>query len=320
MKKVLYVQAIHPAGMDLLREKYEVAVAKSPDKEEVMKEVKDASAIVSRLSVIDRDIIDAAEKLEAIAKNGVGVDNIDVAYATEKGIPVLTTGQANLWSAAEHTVFAMGALLKRITYYDARMREGNWKSRDDGGVFDAAGKIFGIVGFGRIGRDVAGIVKAFRMKVMAYDPYLSREAVEREGCLFAGSLEELCRNADVISLHVPLTAENRHLINARSLSWMKPTALLLNFSRGLVVDSDALYEVLSEGRLAGAALDAHVPEPPDFSHPLYQLENVLLSPHIAGNSVDALRRMSLKLAEGIDDVLSGRVPDSCANKKELYGG
>ena len=123
MKKILYVQAIHPAGMDLLREKYEVAVAKSPDKEEVMKEVKDASAIVSRLSVIDRDIIDAAEKLEAIAKNGVGVDNIDVAYATEKGIPVLTTGQANLWSAAEHTVFAMGALLKRITYYDARMRE-----------------------------------------------------------------------------------------------------------------------------------------------------------------------------------------------------
>ena len=101
---------------------------------------------------------------------------------------------------------------------------------------------------------------------------------------------------------------------------MKPTALLLNFSRGLVVDSDALYGALSEGRLAGAALDAHVPEPPDFSHPLYQLENVLLSPHIAGNSVDALRRMSLKLAEGIDDVLCGRVPDSCANKKELYGG
>ena len=320
MKKVLYVQAIHPAGMDLLREKYEVAVAKSPDKEEVMKEVKDASAIVSRLTVIDRDIMDAGEKLEAIGKNGVGVDNIDVAYATGKGIPVLTTGQANLWSVAEHTVFAMGALVKRLVHYDAAMREGNWKSRDDGGVFDVAGRTFGVVGFGRIGRDVAGIVKAFRMKVTAYDPYLSREAVEAEGCRYAASLEELCREADVISLHVPLTEENRHLINAQSLSWMKPTALLLNFSRGLVVDNDALYGALSEGRLAGAALDAHMPEPPDFTHPLYHSDKVLLSPHIAGNSEDALRRMSLKLAEGIDDVLSGRVPDSCANKKALYGG
>ena len=320
MKKILYVQAIHPAGMDLLREKYEVVVAKSPDKENVLAEVKDASAIVSRLTVIDRDILDAGAKLEAVGENGVGVDNIDVAYATAKGIPVLTTGQANLWSAAEHTVFAMGALLKRIPYYDTRMREGNWKSRDDGGVFDAAGKTFGIIGFGRIGRDVAGIVKAFRMKVIAYDPYLSRETIEAEGCACAESLEALCREADVISLHVPLTEENRHLINARSLSWMKPSALLLNFSRGLVVDNDALYEALSEGRLAGAALDAHVPEPPDFAHPLYRLDNVLLSPHIAGNSEDALRRMSLKLAEGIDDVLSGRVPDSCANKKELYGG
>ena len=121
MKKILYVQAIHPAGMDLLREKYEVVVAKSPDKENVLAEVKDASAIVSRLTVIDRDILDAGAKLEAVGKNGVGVDNIDVAYATAKGIPVLTTGQANLWSAAEHTVFAMGALLKRIPYYDTRM-------------------------------------------------------------------------------------------------------------------------------------------------------------------------------------------------------
>ncbi|MBQ5954274.1 MAG: hydroxyacid dehydrogenase [Lachnospiraceae bacterium] len=320
MKKVLYIQAIHPAGMDLLREKYDVVVAKSPDKETVLAEVKDASAIVSRLTVVDREIIDAGEKLEAVAKNGVGVDNIDVAYATQKGIPVLTTGQANLWSVAEHTVFAMGALVKRLVYFDAEMRKGNWKSREDGGAFDIAGRTFGIVGFGRIGRDVASIVKAFRMNVIAYDPFLPLEAIEAEGCACAESLEALCRKADVVSLHVPLTAENRGLINAQSLSWMKPTALLLNFSRGLLVDNDALYAALLEGRLAGAALDAHVPEPPAFDHPLYYSDKVLLSPHIAGNSEDALRCMSLKLAEGIDDVLSGRVPDSCANKKELYGG
>ena len=319
MEKILYIQAIHPAGMDLLRQKYNVVVAKSPDKENLLQEVRDADALISRLSVIDRELIDAGKQLKAIAKNGIGVDNIDVAYATEKGIPVLTTGTSNLWSVAEHTVFAMGALAKRIVYMDRCLREGNWKGRDSGGISDVAGRIFGIAGFGRIGRDVAGIVKAFRMQVMVYDPFLTREAVEREGCLYAASLEELCRNADVVSLHMPLTKENTHIINEESLSWMKPTAMLLNFSRGKLVDPDALYRALSENRLAGAALDAHAPEPPDTSHPLYHLDNVLLSPHTAGNSDDALRRMSLKLAEGIDDVLNGRVPDSCANKKELYG-
>ncbi len=320
MEKILYIQAIHSAGMDLLREKYDVVVAKSTEKASLMEEIRDASAVISRLTVVDRELIEAGKKLKAIAKNGVGVDNIDVACATEKGIPVLTTGQANLWSVAEHTVFAMGALCKRLVFFDQRMRAGDWKSRDDGGVFDVAGRTFGIAGFGRIGRDVAGIVKAFRMQVMAYDPFIPRETIEEAGCIYAGSMEELCRNVDVISLHMPLTHENRGIINAESLSWMKPSALLLNFGRGGLVDREALYQALRDHRIAGAALDAHVPEPPETEHPLYHLDNVLLSPHIAGNSDDALKRMSLKLAEGIDDVLCGRVPDSCANKKELYGG
>ena len=319
MKKILYIQAIHPAGMDLLREKYEVAVAKSTDLPNLLEEVRDASVIVSRLTRVDRELIDAGKELKAICKNGVGVDNIDVAYATEKGIPVLTTGDGNLWSVAEHTVFAMGALCKKLLFFDASMREGKWSNRDCGGFFDVAGRTFGIVGFGKIGRDVAGIVKAFRMNVIAYDPFLPREAVEQADCAYAASLEELCRKADVISLHMPLTKENVHVINDESLSWMKPSAILMNFSRGAMVDEDALYRALSERRLAGAALDTFSPEPPDFNHPLYRLDNVLLSPHIAGNSDDALRRMSIRLAEGIEEVLSGKVPTFCANKKELYG-
>ena len=319
MKKILYIQAIHPAGMDLLREKYEVAVAKSTDLPNLLEEIRDASVIVSRLTRVDRELIDAGKELKAICKNGVGVDNIDVAYATEKGIPVLTTGDGNLWSVAEHTVFAMGALCKKLLFFDASMRQGKWSNRDCGGFFDVAGRTFGIVGFGKIGRDVAGIVKAFRMNVIAYDPFLPRELIEEAGCAYAASLEELCRKADVISLHMPLTKENVHVINDESLSWMKPSAILMNFSRGAMVDEDALYRALSERRLAGAALDTFSPEPPDFSHPLYRLDNVLLSPHIAGNSDDALRRMSIRLAEGIEEVLSGKVPTFCANKKELYG-
>ena len=318
MKKILYIQAIHPAGMDLLREKYEVAVAKSTDLPNLLEEVRDASVIVSRLTRVDRELIDAGKELKAICKNGVGVDNIDVAYATEKGIPVLTTGDGNLWSVAEHTVFAMGALCKKLLFFDASMREGKWSNRDCGGFFDVAGRTFGIVGFGKIGRDVAGIVKAFRMNVIAYDPFLPREIIEEAGCAYAASLEELCRKADVISLHMPLTKENVHVINDESLSWMKPSAILMNFSRGAMVDENALYHALSERRLAGAALDTFSPEPPDFDHPLYRLDNVLLSPHIAGNSDDALRRMSIRLAEGIEEVLSGKIPTFCANKKELY--
>lgn len=319
-KKILFVQNIHRTGMDRLREHYAVTVAENEKKEVLLSAVRDADAIVTRLTEIDRDVIDAAQNLKAIAKNGIGVDNIDVAYATSKGIPVLTTGFANTWSVAEHTVFAMGALFKRIVYFDQKMHSGNWSCRDSGGIQDVTGRVFGIIGFGRIGRYVAGIIKdGFHMDVLVYDPYLDRAGVEALGCRWTDSLEDLCRTADVISLHMPLTQENTHIINDRTLALMKPSAIVINFSRGLMVDEDALYRALAEKRIAGAALDAFVPEPPVFTHPLYRLDNVLLSPHTAGISEDARERMSLKVAEGLEAVLEGQVPELCANKKELYG-
>ena len=267
--------------------------------------------------------IDAMKHCKIISFQSTGYNEVDLDYATEKGIGVCSILDYCTQETAENTMALMLNLLRGIRHYDRSVQQDkvwDYLVAKDLHLKRIAGQVLGIAGLGRIGQSVARKALGFDMSVIAYDPYLSRETIEAEGCACAESLEALCREADVISLHVPLTEENRHLINARSLSWMKPSALLLNFSRGLVVDNDALYEALSEGRLAGAALDAHVPEPPDFAHPLYRLDNVLLSPHIAGNSEDALRRMSLKLAEGIDDVLSGRVPDSCANKKELYGG
>lgn len=319
-KKILFVQAIHHAGMDRLRENYEVVVAPDTRKETLLSAVADSDAIVTRLTEIDRDIIDAAPNLKAIGKNGIGVDNIDVAYATSKRIPILTTGFANTWSVAEHTAFAMGALFKRIMHFDHEMRSQNWDSRDDGGISDVAGRIFGIIGFGRIGRYVAQIVKnGFHMDVLVYDPYLPPDSITDLGYRRADTIEELCRAADVISLHMPLTKENTHIINAHTLSLMKPTAFVINFSRGLMVDEDALYEVLKEKRIAGAALDAYASEPPDFNHPLYQLDTVLLSPHTAGISEDARERMSLRVAEGLEAVLEGRTPELCANKAALYG-
>lgn len=318
-KKILFIQNIHRSGMDRLREHYEIFVAEDEKKETILRAVRDADAIVTRLTEVDQEVIDAAPRLKAIAKNGIGVDNIDTAYATSKGIPVLTTGYANTWSVAEHTVFAMGALFKRIVYFDQEMHRGGWSCRDSGGIEDVAGRTFGIIGLGRIGRYVAGIVKnGFQMNVLVHDPYLTRAGVEAKGYQWASSLEELCRAADIISLHMPLTRENTHIINDHTLSLMKPSAIVINFSRGLMVDEDALYRALAEKRIAGAALDAFVPEPPDFRHPLYQLDNVLLSPHTAGISEDARKRMSIKVAEGLEAVLEGRVPELCANKQELF--
>ena len=318
-KKVLYIQPIHPAGMDMLREKYDVVVANTEDKAVLMEMVKDASAIVTRLTDVDADIINAGEKLEAIAKNGIGVDNIDTKLATEKGIAVLVTGPANTSSVAEHIIFAMGAFYKRIPYMDRAMRQRNWKSRDEGGYYDVADRTFGVIGLGRIGGQVARIAKVLNMDVLVYDAYMSREKIEEMGYRYSESLEYLCRNADVISMHMPLTPENTHMINEESLSWMKPTALVMNFSRGPMVDEDALYRALVEKKIAGAALDAFIPEPPNFDHPLYQLDNVLLSPHTAGISEDAKKRMSINVAAGIDAVLSGRKPQYCANMEQLYG-
>ena len=221
MKKVLYIQPIHAAGMDMLREKYNVVVANNEDKAFLMEAVKDASAIVTRLTDVDKDIIAAGTKLEAIAKNGIGVDNIDVAEANARGIAVLTTGHANTWSVAEHTMFAVGALYKRLTYFDNAMHDGNWKCRDEGGFTDVEGQVFGIVGLGRIGQMVAELAKAFRMEVLVFDPFLPREKIEGMGCRWAESFDELCRQADVISLHCPLTDQTKYMIDKNSIDKMK---------------------------------------------------------------------------------------------------
>lgn len=320
MKKVLYIQPIHPAGMDMLREKYNVVVANTEDRKILFQEIADASAVITRLTDIDSELIEAAPHLEAIAKNGIGVDNIDVETASKRKIAVLTTGNANTASVAESIIFAMGALFKRTIFLNQAMHTGNWKCRDEGGFYDVMGRTFGVVGLGRIGAQVARIAKeGFQMNVLVYDAFLPRTAIEAMGYSCAENMDELCRNADVISLHMPLTKENTHIINEHTLSLMKPTAFVLNFSRGLMVDEDALYHALKQKKIAAAALDAFSPEPPDFSHPLYSLDNVLLFPHTAGISDDARKRMSIQVSKGIDDVLSGRVPECCANKEAVFG-
>lgn len=305
MEKVLYIQPIHRDGMEKLAEKYEVCVASDTDRTTLLREIVDASAIVSRLTPIDGKLMAAGRRLKAIAKHGVGTDNFDTEYAREHGIQVLTTGDANSATVAEHAMFAIGALLKRIPMLDREMRKGNWAYRDTAGSADAQGKTLGILGFGRIGRCLARMaVSGFNMNVAVYDPYASREEVEASGYNFCSSVEDLMRVADIVSPHVPLTESTRNLVNRERIFLIRQGGYVLNFARGGIVDYDALEEALACGHLAGAALDTFEQEPPCVSVPPFNRPNVILSPHCGTFTEDSRRRMSLRLAEEIDRVLS----------------
>ncbi len=319
-KKVLYIQPIHPSGMEWLKEQgYDVVVANTEDTAVLKEMVKDASAIVSRLTYVGKEIIDAGEKLECVAKHGVGVDNFDVPYCNEKKMPILTTGTANSASVAEHAFFALGALAKRIVYLDGAMRQKpcHWKSRDEEGTVDLLGMKVGIVGIGRIGKHFAQLATGAGMSVMVYDPFATKEQVEAMGFEFFDDLDAMLKECDALTLHVPLSDATRDLINAKNLKLMKPTAYLINFARGGVVNEADLYEALKNKTIKAAAIDAWAQEPPE-GNPLLTLDNALLSPHNGTFSAGSKIRMSMAVAQGIDEVLTGKVPTNCFNKKDIY--
>lgn len=317
-KKVLIVQPIHESGVRILEELFEVKVAPDPSVETVKREIKGVEGVVVRTAPFTREIIEAADSLKVIARHGVGVDNIDIQAATEKGILVLNTPNANAVSVAEHTIVAIGALAKRMLSMDRATREGNWETRNEYRAIDLDGKILGLIGVGRIGSLVAKkAAAAFGMKVIAYDPYVKPEVAQEAGITLVNEPSEVFKNADVVSLHTPLTPETRGFVNAERLAMMKPTAFLVNFSRGEVVDEKALYEALKKGTIAAAALDVFQQEPPQKDNPLFTLDNVLLSPHSAALTKECVIRMATGAAEGVRDVLTGKEPKWVVNREVL---
>jgi D-3-phosphoglycerate dehydrogenase len=318
MKKVMIVQPIHESGATLLKQHFEVKVASDPSVATVIREIAGVEGVVVRTAPFTREIIEAAESLKVIARHGVGVDNIDVKAATERGILVLNTPDANAVSVAEHTVLAMGALAKRMLPMDRATRANRWEVRDEYRTIDLQGKILGLVGIGRIGSMVARKAQgAFDMRVIAYDPFIKPETAAALGVTLVSDLAHLIGEADVVSLHSPLTPETRNLINTERLSLMKPTAILVNFSRGEVVDETALVEALRSGVIAGAALDVFQEEPPQPDNPLFALENVLLSPHSVALTAECVVRMATGAAQGVVDLLTGGRPRWIVNPEAL---
>ena len=313
-QKILIVQPIHERGVRVFDERFDVRVASDPSVATVLKEIRGVAGVVVRTAPFPGEIIEAADALKVIGRHGVGVDNIDVKAATEKGIVVVYTPNANATSVAEHTITAIGALAKRAVSYDRATREGRWEIRNSYKAVDLDGKILGLVGIGRIGSMVARrAAAAYNMKVIAFDPYIRPETADRMGVSLLARMDDVFRQADVVSLHTPLTPETRGLVNEAKLRLMKPTSFLINFSRGEVVDEKALCMALRSGVIAAAAIDVYDPEPPLRDNPLFALENILLSPHSAALTEECVIRMATGAAEGIVDVLSGKKPQYIVN-------
>ena len=263
--------------------------------------------IIVRKGKISREVLEACPRLRAVCKHGVGVDNIDVAAATELGIPVMITPSANFESVAEHTLGLILTLFRNIHLQHAYTRSGGWSKSDYQGT-DLLGKTLGLAGFGRIGSRLCELVEPFRMKTLVYDPYLLSDQRPARAHQVA-DLRDMLPLVDVLSIHTPLTPETTGLIGKVELALLGPQAYLVNTARGGVVDEVALIRALQDGAIRGAVLDTFEQEPPDPGNPLFGMDNVVVTNHVGGSSRNALTRMGVDAARNVLDVLSGKKPD-----------
>lgn len=312
MPKVLVSDPIDPVGIDILAQvaQVDVSTGLSPDK--LVQIIPDYDALMIRSGTrVTQAVIEAATQLKIIGRAGVGVDNVDVPAATRRGIVVVNSPEGNTIAAAEHAIALMLSLSRHIPDANQSVKSGKWDRKSFTGV-EVYKKTLGIVGLGKIGSHVAGVGRAMGMKLLAYDPFLSNERAEQLGCRLV-ELDILFREADYITLHLPKTSETLHLVNAETLAKMKPTARIVNCARGGIVDETALAEALSQGKIAGAALDVYETEPLGAS-PLSTLgKQIVLTPHLGASTEEAQVNVAIDVAEQIRDVLIGLPARSAVN-------
>jgi D-3-phosphoglycerate dehydrogenase len=315
IRRVLLVQPIDEAGVAALQARgVEVRLASRPDMATVAREIAEADGLVTRNAGLDAAAMDAAPRLRAVAVHGVGLDPIDVAHATALGIPVANTPGANARSVAEHALALMLAVARRVPAGDRAVREGRFDFKYHARLVELSGKTLGIVGCGRIGAETARMARvALGMRVVVYSPPDHPAWLRGAGVAREADLDAVLAVADVVSLHLPLTDRTRGLLDARRIARMKPTAMLVNTARGGLVDEPALVRALAEGRIAGAGLDVFHSERMAPDHPLLGLSNVVLSPHAAGSSAEALRRTALAAASVLLAIGEGRRPPTLVN-------
>jgi D-3-phosphoglycerate dehydrogenase len=302
---IVVLEPIHVDGIELLKKHGTVIqLPLGSSWKDLLEYSKRADAFVTRGFIkIPEEVLEKAERLKVIGVLGAGVDHIDVDFAQKRGVQVIRTPSALTDTVAEFTIGLMLSLLRKIPAADLAVRKGEWdKKYSDLVGTDLMGKTVGIVGLGLIGSAVAKRLKAFDVDLIYYKRSRNFELEKKLGIKYA-SFKELLAASDLISMHVPLTAETRYMISQREFSQMKPGVYVVNTSRGAVIDEEALYDALVSGKVAGAALDVFESEPLSSDSPLIGLDNVILTPHLAASSKEALRRMSIAVAEEVTKIL-----------------
>ena len=298
--KVLILAQIHPDGIALLQKKCEVVIATGLSEEEILEKIRGCNAVIVRSKPkITREVIDAGDSLQVIGRAGVGLDNVDTDYARTRGITVVNTPAASTESVAEHVFALLLSKARDIPKADRAMREGKWIKKELMGI-ELQEKTLGVIGFGQIGSRLGEIAAAFGMKVLAYDVIDVSERAQQVGARVV-TLDEVLSESDFISLHVPLLPSTRNLISKREMGKMKEKAMLINTSRGGVIDEKALLENLVKGTIQ-AALDVFETEPLTQS-PLLTTEGIVLTPHIAGSTEEAQMRAGIEIAQKVIEAL-----------------
>ncbi len=318
MPSVLVLGKIHQAGINRLGEAG-CAVRELPDHPaDLLSCVADADAIIVRMTRIDAAAIEAAPGLQVVARHGVGYEAVDVESLTARGIPLALVGDVNSGAVAEHTLALMLGLAKRLTVYDRATRQGDFAVRDSFSARELSGKTVLVIGFGRIGREVARRCACFGMSVIAADPFVEPSTVDAAGYTHVSDFRSALDRADYVTIHVPKPPGADYLIGAPEIAALKPEAAVLNLSRGGVIDESALREALLAGRLRGAALDVFEDEPPASDNPLFALDSVIVSPHCAAFTEECARRMALACAENVLAAFDGRLdPELVVNRQVL---
>jgi D-3-phosphoglycerate dehydrogenase/microcystin synthetase protein McyI len=306
------------SGEAILEPEVEIVRLNNPDRETLLRAVKGIHGLIARGMKVTDEVLAQADVLEVVATPSAGYDHIDIDACSERGIPVVNNTGLNAVSVAEHTIGLMVGLAKAIPLTHQLLRNNGWQTRvpyswEQIG-FEIDGLTIGIIGVGNVGSRLAQRAKAaFNMRVLAYDPYVSQDKMQEFGATKVERLDDMLPQVDFLSIHAPHTKETFHIVSGPQLAKMKPTAYLMNCARGPLVDEKALAEALRNKVIAGAALDVFEPEPSLDDNPLYQMPNVIVTPHLAGVTREATKRMAMGAAEQTLQVLRGERPPRLVN-------
>jgi D-3-phosphoglycerate dehydrogenase len=288
----------------------ELILAQVREEEELIRVGKEADGLINQYALLTRRVFENLPKCKVVARYGVGVDSIDLRAATDLGIIIANVPDYCIDEVASHAVAMMLTLTRKTAFFDRKVKSSQWDFRQGTPIHRIQGKTLGLIGCGKIGFEVAKRISAFGVKVMAFDPYIQRTGEKIE----LTDLETVLRKSDFISIHCPLNDSTQHLIGEQEFKKMERKPLLINTSRGPIVNEKALIQALEEGRISGAGLDVLETEPPDSKNPMLKMENVIFSPHVGFYSEESISELKRRTARNVSDVLRGRWPGSVVNQ------